>query len=152
MTRRRGRSAGRGVSGCRRTAGRFGRTARADVAIDASHPYWEVHVYTFGTTSVSNFVWLNNGALFSNVVQVEVEAITAGGFRLEVVSPAGKLLSYGWRVNGQGGWHVFDFNVNMKSLVGQTPPYLSPYISPYKLRLVNFSPNRLFFKHGAVTT
>lgn len=108
-------------------------------------------MYAFGTTSCVNYVWLNNQALFSNVQQVAVEAVTAGGFRLEVVDPKGKVLSYGWQDNPHGGWHVFDFNFNMKALVGQTPPYQSHFFAPYRLRLVNYSPNRLMFKHGTVT-
>jgi hypothetical protein len=108
-------------------------------------------MYAFNTTSARNFVWLNGGALFSDVESVEIEMVTAGEFRLEAVSPAGKLLSYGRQANPHGGWHTFDFNHNMKSMIDPNrPPYLSPFAAPYKLRLVNLAPGVMFAKQGSV--
>ena len=96
--------------------------------------------YSFGRTSFTSEMWINGGAIFKDVRLVEVEMISNGAFRFEVVDPSGKILSTRTDKNG-AGWHTFSFSS------GMGPP---PGPGPYKLRFVNVDPGERQIKSGNV--
>lgn len=98
--------------------------------------------YQFGRSAFTDFLWLKNGGLFSNVTLVEVETLQKGAFRLEVVNPSGQVISSSTR--DASGWNTFDF------MAGMNPPVI-PGMSPYKLRFVNASPGEKKLLQGQVT-
>jgi hypothetical protein len=88
--------------------------------------------YHFGAVSFSNFVWIQNGALFSNVEYVAIEVQNTGAIRLEVVDQAGKVIGTEHRDIQRSGWQTFNFfQGNMKRADE------SDFSKPYKLRLMN---------------
>ena len=98
-------------------------------------------MYEFGAAEFKDFVWIRQGTEFSNVSLVELEMISTGAFRLEVVR-GGNVISSGARVNA--GWSTFDFRS------GMNPPVVSG-MSPYQLRFMNASPGLKKIKHGQIT-
>lgn len=86
----------------------------------------ESHRYRFGRTEFSHFIWIKDGALFTNPRLVEIEMINRGIYDLEVYNSADHLVSRGSRENS--GWSTFDFAASM------VPPVVS---GQYKLKLIN---------------
>ncbi|GAA3984556.1 hypothetical protein [Hymenobacter antarcticus] len=86
--------------------------------------------YSIPKSSFSNFLWINDGALFDNVTLIEIEMTNGGAFRLEMLDKNDKILSKGSRENPRGGWHTF------------TPSQMQPPVQsgPYKLKLVSEAP------------
>jgi hypothetical protein len=88
--------------------------------------------YHFGATSFSNFVWLNGGALFRNPTILEVEMVTSGAYRVEILDAGEALVAKSYpRDNLHGGWEVFNFGGAGGEFVPPIPE------GNFKIRLVN---------------
>ena len=98
----------------------------------------------FGAISFADFAWIKEGALFTNVESVAIEAQNMGAIRLEVVDQAGNIIGTELRDVKQSGWHTFNFFHGNMKMAGD-------FSKPYKLRLVNAAGGGVrFVKQGDV--
>ena len=48
-------------------------------------------MYTFKNLTLKDSLWINQGAMFSNVLRVEIEFVNPGAFHLEIIDVGGAL-------------------------------------------------------------
>lgn len=87
--------------------------------------------YTIGRTSFSSSILLNNGQLFRNPNELEIEMTSAGRFAVEVLRPDGQVAGSDHR--DQFGWCTFSFRTG-----GAFGPGIPN--EDYRIRLVNRGP------------
>ncbi|WP_195572236.1 hypothetical protein [Paenibacillus sp. 1001270B_150601_E10] len=94
----------------------------------------DLKTYSFGSTSFSNYVWVNSGNTFYSVSGVDVEIIGTASFDIEYYSSAGEYLGKDTYVN-KTGW-VSSYGVHIKNV---------------KIKFVNTGDEKVNIKWGEVS-